>query len=173
MDTQRTNLEQNASSLELLKPELPAAPPSSSKEKTKTEIHLEELGSAMCYCVSTQDWNHWAFGHITDDFEAYIEHSDTPFARSNEEYKEAYNAIARKYPGYRNDLIDIDANVDDEAGLATLWILLRIHHHPTGMMKGSSSNIRSMPMTARLTFIAVRKRDHVLPPERERTLALF
>ena len=173
----RKDQEQEASSLELLKPEVPSAPPSSSEHKTPTEIYLEELGSAMCWCVSTQDWDHWAFGHITNDFEAYIEHSDKPFARTSEEYKEAYNAIARKYPGYRNELIDIDADVDEKAGLATLWILLRIHHHPTGTMKGNDTSENGAKgddcVQCRLTRIPGRKRDHVLPQKREGKVAVL
>lgn len=129
---------EKTSSLEILDPApTSSSPPSAtSRRKTRTEVYLEELGTAICHCVSTQNWNHWAVGHITEDFEAYIEHADTPFVRNVEEYKQAYNSIAERYPGYRNELVDINAEVDERAGTAALWILLRIHHHPTQTMKG-------------------------------------
>lgn len=128
----------DVSSLELLDPDIAAAsPPSSHKKKSRAEIHCEELGTAICNCISTRNWNHWALQHHTADFEAYIEHSDVPFARNLDEYIQAYEVIAEKYPYYRNELIDIDAEVDEKNGTAVMWTLLRIHHDPTHTMKES------------------------------------
>ena len=115
-------------SLQLLSPS--PSTPSESDEKSATAQYLEEVAVCFARCLATHDWAHPIFEHLTEDFQAFVEHSETPFIRSAKEYIEVYKEIAAKNPNYRNEVLSVSADVDEEEGEAPVWLLMRIFGHP-------------------------------------------
>lgn len=115
-------------SLQLLSP--PASTTSESGEKNATALYLENLSACVAKCISTRNWSHPVFEHFAPDFQAFVEHSPTPFIRSAKEYITVYDEIAAKHPNYRSELLSVSGDVNEEEGTATVWLLLRIFGHP-------------------------------------------
>lgn len=115
-------------SLQLLSP----APSTSSEsgDKSATAQDLEERTTCVARCVAARDWAHPVFEQFAEDFQAFVEHSETPVIRSAKEYIEVYKDIAAKHPNYRNEVLSVNADVNEEDGEAMVWLLMRIFGHP-------------------------------------------
>ena len=111
--------------------------PSVAVKKTPTTVHVEQLSKRVAECINARNWSDPVFEHFAPSFEAFVEHSEIPTVRSAKEYFEAYSAIVAGNPEYGNELLSISSVVNEKAGTATVWLLLRIFGHPQGMIKES------------------------------------
>ena len=122
--------ESSPSSLEILDPEPSFTP--KSHLKTPTEAHLEELGTRFVEMCNTRDWDNPFWGnHMIDGFTTRthaVQHTS-----SREEYIERFKVFTKMNPDNRWDIINMSAEVDEEAGRATVWMMLKAGGQPNSI----------------------------------------
>ena len=122
-------------SLDIILGERPTPPENT--PKSPVALELEDMGRKVAGAIATRNWDDPVFDHFAPNFKAYIEHSDVPVAKSVKEYQEVYNAIAAAHPDYSNEVLSINADVDEKRGRASVWVLMRVYGHPKGTVRES------------------------------------
>lgn len=79
------------------------------------------------------EWQRWQ----TDDYCAYLEYSDTPLAKSRDEFLSNYKAFVQRYPSYSLEILTISANVNEKNGMGAVWCHLRVKGHPANVERES------------------------------------
>lgn len=119
--------------------------PSASQEKSPSAIHIEDLCARAANVISTRNWDDQILlDHFAPDFEAFVEHSDTPVVRGAKDWMKVYAKLAADNPDYRNEVVSMISDVDEKAGTATVWMLMRIFGHPKDMVRESVTIIHAV-----------------------------
>lgn len=91
--------------------------------ESKLGHHLEALTARLLKHVSEHEFDHPDFQILmTENYASYQEFSDSPISKTRKEYLANYSAFAAANPNYAIEPITLSADVDEERGMATVWM---------------------------------------------------
>jgi hypothetical protein len=123
------------SSLDILKPK-PWVPQQGSAKASPDAALLESLSRQLIECFCTQDWDNPLLKLATPNFSAYIDHAEAR-VRSFDEHVEFHKSLHLAHPEYVYEVDNVNADVDDEKGLASVWALLTVTGYPAPIRRES------------------------------------
>lgn len=72
------------------------------------------------------------------DFHTEFDHANGVPLNSWKDYVEHHERLAAEYPAYRFEILDSVADVYEDSGAGTVYLLLRVEGHPADVIREST-----------------------------------
>lgn len=99
-------------------------------QKSATTLYIEDLTASVPKCISERNWTHPVWKHFAPGFQSFIEFAEHPNIKSGKDWLELHKKISSSHPKYRLEVFSVSGHVDEEAGTATVWMVMRVFGHP-------------------------------------------
>lgn len=104
---------------------------------SETAKQIEQTSLELIRLASSREWKNPVFGHITPDYKAEFDHSDGVDLDSWDAYVKHHERLATANPEYRFESLDSVADIYENTGTGSVYILLRVTGHPVNVVRES------------------------------------
>lgn len=123
------------SSLDLLNPR----PFASRKHAwiSETAKEIEQISVELIRAASARDWSNPLFKHVVPEYKAEFDHSDGVDLDSWDAYVKHHERLSTSNPEYCFETLDSVADIYENTGTGSVYILLRVTGHPANVVRES------------------------------------
>lgn len=125
-------------SLQILAPRPWASRKAPSTYTRPTALHIEKISLQLLSLTSSRNWTHPLITqYISPTYHAEFDHACGVPLHTWKAYVEHHERLAGRYPQYRYEALDSVSDVYDKGGTGSVYMLLRVHGQPVGVLRES------------------------------------